>query len=214
MALFKKAEFAAYCEVSKAHVSMALKRGKLIETDDGKIDTENTTNAAFIAHCRELAAERTKPLENPVVSPGEPKPPKKQKKEPKQQIKVDPSVKKRIDEKFGVELDEKKARTEKINRELALLEMKQMKMAGQVIPTDLVANTIRQLMQSVTVAFTDASDAFINDMAKSLSIDREKMALIRKQMKNIVNAAVNRAIDDAQKNINNIVQEHSQGKAA
>ncbi len=214
MALFKKAEFAAYCEVSKPHVSMALKRGKLVETDDGRIDTENTVNQAFIAHCKDVAAKREKPLENPELAPEARKKAKREPKPEPQPKTIDPEVKKRVDDKFDTEIKEKQARTSKLERELRLLELKEMKQTGQVIPTDLVANTIRQLMQSVMVAFSDASDAFINDMAKSLKIDREKMALIRKQMKNIVNGAVNRAVDDAQKNVNNIVQEHSQGKAA
>lgn len=209
MALFKKAEWAAECNVSRAHVSVAISRGKLVETEDGKIDSENAINQAYKANCLENAAKRGQ-------QPGHPQEPvnakKKAKKERVITHKPDPALKKALEKKMSVELAEKEARTAKIEREMRLMEMKEMKLSGQLIPTDLVASTIRQFMQSVMISFNEGGEAFITDMTKSLKLDRIQTASLRKQMREIINVAVNRAVNNAQKNIDNIIAEHSQGK--
>ena len=208
MALFKKAELAAECGITKAYISMALKRGKLIDTADGEIDSNNPVNAAFIAQQKERksAGKTAKMPEKPGKTPKK-KPSKKQ-----TEISESEPVAKVVSEKFEVDIGEKRARTAKIQQEMRLAAMKEMKLTGQLIPTDLVSNTIRQLMQAVMVSFNDASDALIVDVAKRLKIDRAQLADLRSRLKHITNEAVDRSVSEAQKNIQNIVQEHSQAK--
>lgn len=217
MALYKKAEFAAECKVDTAYISVMLKRGKVIE-DDGKIDSTDPINQAFIRHQQELAAKRAH-KEDPENSGKTPKmaefigkTPKKLRQNKTRKQATNSAVSAVVTEKFNVELDERRARTAKAQQEMQLLKMKEQKLSGQLIPTELVANTLRQLLQSVMVSFSDGADALIVDIAKSLKIDRERMADLRKRLKHITNEAVNRSVTDAQKNIQNIVQEHSQRK--
>jgi hypothetical protein len=214
MALFRKAEFAAECGVSKAHVSMAIKRSKVVPNDDGMIDTDLGVNAAYKLKCREDQEKRVQPLAKPEGKPERKERAKKEKPARAAQPKLDPEVRKNITRKQEVELQEKEAKIRKLEQEMRLSQMKEGKMAGKLIPTDLVASTIRQLMQSVTVSFSDGADALLNDVAKELKIDRQKMAGVRKKLKNVVNEAVSRAVSDAQKNVTNIIQEHSQGSKA
>jgi hypothetical protein len=209
MALFKKAEFAAECGVKTAYISVMLKRNKVVETQDGQIDSLNPLNAAFMEHQKELHLKRQSA---PEVKETAPKPPKKEKQAKSQTVKADPEVAKRISQKLEVELDEKKARTTKITRELQMMDLKTQKMMGQLIPTDLAANAIRQLMQSALVAFTNAADALAVDLQKKFKIDRTQLAEVRKSLKKLANDAVNQSVNDAQKNIANIAQEHSQNK--
>jgi hypothetical protein len=165
-------------------------------------------NAAFLDHCKnDLSVRREKPVDPPKSAVKPIKEAKTPKPAPRRE---NTALSKRLNEKFQVELNEKQARTAKIDKEMRLLEMKEMKLSGQLIPTDLVANTIRQLMQTTMVSFNDAADALLVDLAKMLKIDRQKMAELRKKLKGIVNDAVNRSVNEAQKNVHNIAQEHSQ----
>jgi hypothetical protein len=207
MALFKKAEFAAECGVKTAYISVMLKRGKVVETPEGQIDSLNVTNAAFMEHQKELHLKKQAGSE---VKETAPKQAKKAKPTKSHTVVADPEIKKRLNDKFSVEMDEKKARTQKIAREMQLMDMKTQKLMGQLIPTDLVASTIRQLMQSALVSFTNSADALAVDLSKKFKIDRAQLADFRKSLKRIANEAVNHAVNDAQKNIRNIAQEHSQ----
>lgn len=205
MAVFKKSEFAEQCGLSRAHISMAIKRGKIVVSDDGTIDSSNPVNEAFRLNC-EHKSQKIDQSENEVKKE---RPPTKSKPEKK---KADPKLKKALENKFNVEITEREVRTKKISSETELIEMQKMKLSGKLIPTDLVMNTIRQLMHSIMTSFNDGAEALVTDIGKRLKMDRSDIATMRKSLKSIVNESVNRSIDDAQKNIDNIISEHSQGK--
>ena len=207
MAVFKKSEFAEQCGLSRAHISMAIKRGKIVVSDDGTIDSSNPVNEAFRVNCEHKSSQKAEQPEKEVkrekATTKQSKPEKK---------KPDPKLKKALENKFNVEIAEREVRTKKISSEVELIEMQKMKLSGKLIPTDLVMNTIRQLMHSIMTSFNDGAEALVTDIGKKLKMDRSDIATMRKSLKSIVNESVNRSIDDAQKNIDNIISEHSQVK--
>lgn len=65
--IVNKITFADMAGVGKASVTLSVQRGKLIETQDGYIDTENQTNATYLANRRKKAKpeDQNKPLKKP-----------------------------------------------------------------------------------------------------------------------------------------------------
>lgn len=211
MAIFKKGEFAEFCGVSPAHVSVAIKRGKVVPGNDGKIDSDHTINRLYRQHCDESKANKPAP---PKVADTAEKPPKTEKSKRKAPSRVNTRLERQITEKFEIEKEERQARIQKQNLDAKILEMKLGKLSGKMIPTDLVANTIRQLAQSIMVSFNNGADALAVDISKLAGLNRNQHADIRKKLRQIVNEAVNTAVSDAQHNVANIVQEHTQNRAA
>jgi hypothetical protein len=215
MALYRKAEFARFCKVSNAHISVAITRGKVIEEKDGKIDSENPINLLYKATCDENAVRAGEPEKVAEIAEKQAPAPKKSQKAPKPP--KEPTSNKRndlLDKKFDIEIEEKEARINKIRQEARMAELKEQKLTGQLIPTDVVYSTIRQLSQSLMMSFKNMAEAAVTDIAKSAKMNRDQMAALRKQMKDHINTAINQAVDDAQKNVDNITKEYSQAKKA
>lgn len=215
MALFKKAEFAAECGVSRAHVSMAIKRTKVIVGADGMIDSENPINRLYKDSCAQNAAEKGKPEKVAETSKKRaPLPGKSKAASKKPERQENPELQERISEKFTIDRLEKQSRIAKINLEAELMQMKQRKLSGQLMPTDMVFNLIRQLSQSMLVGFSNGLDALVTDVAKSAKLDRNEVAEMRKRVRSMINKVIDNSIDDAKRNVDNIVAENSQQKAA
>jgi hypothetical protein len=219
MALFKKVEFAAECRVSKAHVSVAITRGKIIVREDKLIDSKNEINRLYIERCLENKARQPDKPKDVTTGQERGKVAKSKRSKPQEPAEIpnraeDPTKSARITQKFDVELQEKQARIEKMRLDARLMEMKEAKLTGQLIPTDLVFGTIRQLTQSLLVNFNNSTDAWLVDLAKKLKIDRAMLADLRKDVKKVLNSSVDMAVTDAQKNVENITKEYSQRKNA
>ena len=72
--IVNKVTFAELAGIGKAGVTLTVQRGKLIETQDGYIDTEHPTNAAYLAKRREKAGPQMagKPLKKKRPVPKKP----------------------------------------------------------------------------------------------------------------------------------------------
>jgi len=76
-------QFARMCNVTRPSITVAVRRGRIVKTDDGKVETENPVNADyFILH--------SKDMKKPILSTGLPH----KKNGPKPGFKKDPASKK------------------------------------------------------------------------------------------------------------------------
>jgi hypothetical protein len=175
------------------------------------IDSENELNRLYKATCDENAVRKG---DTDKVAEIEEKPAPRAKKEKAPKQKADKKLNKRLEEKFDIEIEEKQARIDKIKREAEMSNLKQMKLTGRLIPTDLVFGTIRQLSQSVIMSFKNQLEAIVTDIAKVAKLDRKQTAELRARMREHLNEIINSAVDSAQQNIDNIVKEYSEGRKA
>lgn len=212
MALYTKAEYAQECGVSRAHISMAIKRGKLIIGDDDKVDSDNALNKLYKATCAENASKKGQPVKVPEIKGKRAPLPKKEKSAPART--TNPLMEQRITQKFDIDHEEKQARIQKIRKEVEMADLKQMKLTGQLIPTDLVFGVIRQLSQSITMSFKNQLEAVVTDISKKAKLDRKESAELRGLIKDHLNTTIGNAVDSAQQHIDNIVKEHSQDRKA
>jgi hypothetical protein len=212
MAIYSKAEFARKYGQNTGYITTMVKRAKIILNDNGDIDSENPINKVF--HDNQMALQARK-ASNPTEAPPKKKVAVKARKVAPAPEKREPTaLEGKIERKVDLEIEERQIRQQKISQEIQMMKLRQEKLTGQSIPTDLAASVVRQLAQSMMVAFSEGADAIVNDYAKIAGINREKLAKMRKQMRELVNNCINRSVNEASKNIDNIIDEHSQGRKA
>ncbi|HBD94269.1 MAG: hypothetical protein US15_C0012G0016 [Candidatus Moranbacteria bacterium GW2011_GWF1_36_4] len=227
MALFSRKEFAELLGISPAHVTMYLKRNKLQQDDDNKIDDTIPINADFkkrllakkngekpekkerqqvITKVKYVVLEdkRKQSQQQQQQSQSEPEP----EQQPVEQIKI----KRKSDKNIGIydiELEIKRADLEKKEQEIELNDWKIKKISGEVIPTDMVQIVFNQHCKSITTAFHQGVDNFIIEFAKKHEIDRNEIAKIRLTFIDIINQAILDSIKESKNAISNIIEEYS-----
>lgn len=217
MALLTRKEFAAMCRTTTAIVTTNISRGKVIEFDK-KIDTENVINQEFFdKYLKKAQAEKDK-----LPSPEEIDQMYKETVETlEQKAKAEVTTKhkkaKRDEnnakwlEAHEWDIRKKKADALLQERKAEQAQLQLEKMAGKLIPVDLVFEIIK-------VHNTDIFATFQNDAENIASIycdilaagDRKKLSEITEKLNYKLDDAVKRAKDVAMASINNAVEEYSQ----
>ena len=87
--------------------------------------------------------------------------------------------------------------------------LKEEKMIGASIPTELVKMVFAQHSKSITSAFHTGADNFLMEISKTKGLNRNELAEMRGALILIINKAVDKSIEESKKSISNIVQEFS-----
>lgn len=218
MALHTKKQFADDCGITTRYLSVDIKRGNVIIQrvgDEDYIDDTNEQNAAYLQKKKELEQKRAA---KKIIKA----PPAEQ-----LQIKEDPAPV--LDEKAAAEkkqkeftdtsiglmaLDKEKTTlaNEKAREEIELLKMKKQRLQGEVIPTDLVKNVLKQHTKSISSSFRQAADNFLTRIASEKGISRTEMASYRGDMVAMINTAIEDSIKISMNGITQIIQEFSEKK--
>lgn len=206
MALYKRKEFQELCKVTKGYLNMYIKRGAVVLTQN-MIDDELEPNKYFM----EKRVDKTV-AESPTQSPT--KPTRALSEEAVAQVKEqkEKGPPKEASEMFGLGLEKKRLDIKKVQSEIDTAKMKREKMAGELIPTDLVMIIFGSHFKSVTISFHQAADNFLSTIAKQNDLNREQVAKVRGQLNEVVNKAVKAAIVASKKNVKKLVAEYSQSK--
>lgn len=217
MALLSRKEFAAMCHTTTAIVTTNIRRGKIIEFEK-KIDTENVLNEAFFN--KYIAKSKAKEEKLPTSKEID-----KLYKETVETLEV--AAKKEVEQKqakarrkknneetaagFDWDLRKKKADALLQERKAEQAQLQLEKMAGKLIPVDLVFSIIK-------VHNTDIFATFQNDAENLASIycdilaagDRKKLAEIVDKLNFKLDDIIKRAKDVAIASIENAVEEYAQ----
>lgn len=217
MPRYTRREFAEMCGVTPVYVNQYVARKKIILNESGEIDTAFPMNAAFY-EARKGSLPQTQEVKVAVVQ----QPKVKAKKTP-QTIYV-PEMPKSKAGKHNMNSEEiekmttnfemdnalKRLEMEKKELEVEKLKIQNAKLNGEVIPTDLVKMIFAQHFKSVTTAFHQGADNFITEITKRLDLKRDEMVMLRKELVEIINQAVNDSIEDSKGSIDNIQEEYSE----
>jgi hypothetical protein len=216
MALHRRSDFARLCGKDKNWLTQYIKRGKVIlsgELVDDKIDV----NAAFMEKWQSQLTEIPEPIERPehkartkvIQAPG---------RKPKLGKPVDKLKPKSFKDPGEFQyvsplnqLDQKIKETELARKEedLEIAKLKRAKMAGEVVPVDLVRGTFARFSKSLLSSFQNEADNLLMEFASLSGLTREQVASMRGRIIKIVNKAVNDGCDLAEESVSNIVQEYS-----
>lgn len=203
MALYTRKEFYEKCGVSKGYLNVNIARGKIVLT--GKlIDDAIPANAYFMEKRQEQKVE--KKVERALQKP--PKPVSEADVEDIDQAleDVDPDVQ----TAYNLGLEKKRLDNAKAEEDLALARMKKEKMAGDLIPTDLVLLIFASHFKSVTTSFHQAAENLITTFAKQNNLNRDAIAKMRGNLIKVINKAVKEGVDSSKREVRNLVSEYSQ----
>jgi hypothetical protein len=221
MSLYTRKEFAAVCQTTAAVVTTNINRGKIVLFDK-KIDSENPINKAFFDRYynkheakvkkQKVKATQVKEIDELYNSVVETK--VKTIKQKKKEAKTDKRRKEANKEAEIIvdwDLRKKKAETLLKERQAEKEKMQLEKLAGKLLPTDLIFNIVRIHNTSIFATFQ-------NDIENQASIfcdilaggDRKMLAKLNDKLSGLLSAAVKNAEDVAEQSIKNAVAEYAQ----
>jgi hypothetical protein len=205
MALYTRKDWGLMCGLSAGNLSNYIKRGKVLLTGE-LIDDSKPENEDFLKKFTEKKEEKYKDL---GINTGEisNEAPKSTKKEPVQRSKTTNEG----EGEGGFSLDRrlKAQELKKKEAETRLLNLKEEKIRGEHIPTELVRSIIIQQSQSFITAFKNGVEDFITIVAKAKGMNVNEVAEARGELTKVINLTANKAVEVAKKGIDNIVGEYA-----
>jgi hypothetical protein len=220
MAFYKQSELAKLLGKSQAHVTMAVKRGKLLLSGDFVddtvlenkiwIDRQKANSTAKVEVPKVEPVPEVVPVKTPVVQAKKLKEPILSK--PKQRILKDfvPTDVERTSESIA-DLDKAKKEAEIRYKEsqTRLSELKEQKLRGENIPTDLVMNVIGMLGHSLQSSYKNGAAQLMHEISTRTKMNVELEAEFNGRLIDLINISHSDAITEAKKSIKNIINESS-----
>lgn len=203
MPIIDKKEFSKICGKPVNKLWTYIDRGKIILLGDGKLDTDDPRNKAFLEKWTSRTDVTYKDISITV--------PKNQ-----QQTKNIPESTPLVD----VESHEGQSYTEserqlkyldtlKRRKEIEKLEFEVQKKRGEVVPSELIKPVFLQHNQSILTEYKNATDEIIRIFSKKRSLTVDEVAEIKTDLVKTINNAINNAIIISSKSIDSIISDHS-----
>jgi hypothetical protein len=193
MALHSKRQFAELCGIPTKTLAIYISRGKVSVFND-LIDDTSPENQYFLASKSIKSSENSN--QQAVSAP----------KDAAKAHVIQPNIQEGI---FALDQRLKVLEAKKKERELAILAIKEDKMRGEVIPSDLVKILFLQHFKTVGASFRNSIENVITNIAKRKSLNINEIAEIRADLNDIINSSIKSSIDESKKNISNIISEYS-----
>ncbi len=227
MAIYTKSEIAKLTGKSKAHISVNIKRGKLIVSVDGDgnewVDSSVSDNSAVIKKWtdQEIAKKTTVVQEVEKVVPPAPekvqiktvKPPAKKSKksvsrlEPKiQNIPVSSST-------DNLEIAIKKANIENKIANTNHKNLQSAKLRGESIPTVMVMGVISTLGGGFQLAYKSGAENLIMNFNHKHKLPPKAVAELKQKLIELINESHAEGIDIARQTINKILSDNASAEA-
>lgn len=205
MALHTKQQLADLCGVTKSNITTYVTRKNLVTTDGKYFDDQVEPNASFIKKrlVRQHGGRQSEP--NPV--PEKIAKPRTLKQDTSQQKKEE-SLKNH--DLYDLELEQKRLNLQAAQIKVDLDQIKKDKLNGLLIPTEMVIQLFPLHFKSVQTAFTQAADNVIVKISHKKALSREETATLRKELVDIVNAAVADSIKESMRDVKKVVSNYSE----
>lgn len=197
MSLHTKSQFAKLTGKKAAHVTMNVKRGKIILSGDYIDDTIPQNKNLMNRWIKQTQKKIQKGLESTEIKTEAPKGIE----EPK--IQHENSFEGGLDAiKKQAEIDFKKAQIEKTN-------LQNQKLRGEAIPTDMVKNTVSVLGHSFQSSYKNGAEALIMDFCHKMKASAKVQAEMKGKLIKLINKSHENAITEAKKTIESIVDQNA-----
>jgi len=109
-----------------------------------------------------------------------------------------------------LETEIKRADLEKKQQDIKLLKIKEAKMKGELIPTDLVQSLIREMSEAMKIAYMDAIENYTVVISRQKKLSTKEESDIKSHFTRIINDALSRQTAVAKKGLKNIVSEYQE----
>lgn len=104
----------------------------------------------------------------------------------------------------------KRADLEKKQQDIKLLKIKEAKMKGELIPTDLVQRLIREMSEAMKIAYMDAIENYTVVISRQKKLSTKEESDIKSHFTRIINDTLSRQTSVAKKGLKNIVSEYQE----
>lgn len=212
MALYTRSQFAQLCGKNKAAVSMGLKRGQLILSGDYIDDSIYPNSATKEKWMNALGGSVSVQPKKVVSSKKKTTGNLKKVEDPKPRILPAPNVQEPEYSSESVsDLDRKKKQAEIKYKEsqTRLAELKESKLRGENIPTDMVMNVVSILGHSLQASYKNGAMLLLMEMSHKMKFSPEYEAEMKGRLIDLINSSHSNGISEAKKGIKTIVSEMS-----
>lgn len=205
MPLFTKSQFAKHCGKQNAHVSMAISRGRLVLSGD-YIDSELPENKLVMEKWRASAGLDSSDTTTPATktTPTDPK----NIADPVKPAPAAPTVtgpapaKRSISE---LEAEKKRAEIEWKKEKTKETALKNAKLRGELIPTNMVLDVVAMLGHSFQMQYEQGATAFVLDLVHKLKVSPEIEGEIKEKLVELINISHKKAVDEAKTGVKNVI---------
>ena len=200
MAYYRKTDFAKMVGTTTGNLANLAKRGKLKYS--GKyVDDSLEINKLFIKSRKELLKQRGKDLVTVKAIPLN--------KIKKADLQDSSPVSTTKQAELKMLKDQEDLRKKRISANKAELEYEQM--IGSSIPTDLVAQVISLLGQTMLTSFNNGASALLDEITHKKKFKAKEKAELKGKLTEIINDSISNGVTQAQMNVDNIVKAHQSG---
>lgn len=197
MALYKRKEFAVKCGVPVANVNVYISRGKITLTDK-LIDDALPENDYFYQNCiKNKSADQSEPDQKPDNS-----------------IRITDNSQKETkkvakSELFQLDNKLKQAELEKKEVDTRIARLKEDKLKGRVLPTELFKIVFSQHTKSILHEYSNSVDKILVRISKRKHLNNAETTEIRKELIEEINNAVDRSNVESKKMLKALIDEYS-----
>lgn len=186
-------EAAEKCSKTPKDIHVYISRGKLIKRKDSTIDTENTTNKLFFA---KYGVEK-KELEPVELLREEPK---KEPHKPKQQKNTKPKEEDNADVMYSAaNLDA--LRSAKLEQEIIALKLKNQRLEGEVVETDLIQQTTFEIINAFRSNLLIAAKSVLRTNMSDLEASNDIVTRAISDLEVLFNSHTSEAIENVKQAI-------------
>lgn len=203
MALYDRKQFAELCgfgfdNSGRAKISMWEKRGKIV-IENNLIDSENAINRDWIS--KQVDVNAGKQIETDQKQEFTTEKP--------QGIPVKTNVTAPVEGIYNLDKQLKQQELEKKQVETRILNLKEDKIRGEVIPTAIAVTILSQFSQQVTTQFKNGLEDVLTLFAKQKDLNVNEVAEMRAKLTSIINNSIDKAVDSSKSNMDSIIKDFS-----
>lgn len=186
MSTHTKKEFSELCGMATRHLSVYIKRNKVVLLDSGLIDDTNPINKTFIGlhdGGKKKASTKKETIEKP----------------PRNDL-------------YELEKQQKTMAIEAKRKEMTLTDARIARMHGELMPTDVVNTLFAHHFREVNSQFKQGIDGILSEFGKKLHANGNQMSEMRGRMVQILNECVKKSVANSKKHIETVLKELSEVK--
>jgi hypothetical protein len=111
-----------------------------------------------------------------------------------------------------LEREKKLADLQKVEVDTRIAKLREEKLMGQNIPTDLVKGVVTQLSKSFVSKFKDGAENILISVSKMKGLSNEEMAKLRGELVAIINESIKNSVGDCKRAVTSIINTYSNSR--
>lgn len=197
MSLHTKSQFAKLTGKTQAHVSVNIKRKKIILSGDYIDDTIPQNKTLMNRWIKQTQKKIQKGLQSTEIKPDAPKGIE------------EPKIKQENHFEGGLDAIKKQAEIDLKHAQIERTNLQNQKLRGESIPTDMVKNTVSVLGHSFQSSYKNGAEALLMDFCHKMKASAKIEAEMKGKLIKLINKSHENAITEAKKTIESMIDQNA-----